>query len=265
MKRFIFLTIIFLTLLLFLPYCGYNWSTAKAQTLQEEFTGDDSSRGAIFGVNWKAQTWTTINSYELESVFLKLEKTIGSPSNVTLEVKATDVNNKPTGSALASKTLNGSTFTATPGAWVEFVLTSPIDVDGGTLYALVLSCPSCDASNYIGWRGKVGAPLYADGQFGASSDSGSTWTMDNNNDFDFQTWGSTDEVATSIPPLFFVPVAYAESICTAVYTGNTTTVECTDGSVANPTQDLYNGIVLMLVSIVLVYLFLKSRSKKERG
>jgi hypothetical protein len=64
---------------------------AQAATLYEYYnTGDDASL-FLYGIYWKAQTFTPLAPHKITSVKLKLYKAIGSPGTVTVSIRATDV------------------------------------------------------------------------------------------------------------------------------------------------------------------------------
>ncbi len=100
----------------------------------------------------------------------------------------------PTGADLTSGTTNGNTL---PEPWPpdpieerEITFVSPIELISGTTYAIVVSAPdAADINNRVGWGLKTSNP-YADGARYLSSDSGSSWSEQNNHDQWFQTKAS---------------------------------------------------------------------------
>ncbi len=152
---------------------------AGAETLQEYYdTGDDAYYG-MYGNQWAMQSFTPAASHTVTKVWLRVYK-VGTPSNpMTVSIFATDVGTgKPTGSALASGTLNPTSFTTdTAGEWKEFDLGAGTALTSGTKYAIVAKTAGGDTNNRVNWRYDNSSSSYAGGQQGQSLDGGSTWTL----------------------------------------------------------------------------------------
>lgn len=143
-----------------------------------------SGQTSCYGVNWLAQSFYaspvghTISFVNLSSV------SIGSPTGtVTLGLRACASNGAPTGSDLASATVSAASFTnANFTSWSGNVALQSL-----TLYALVLRFPTGTSSKYVQW--KYDASDVEVGNYSSSTDSGSSWTVNNNWDFAFEVWG----------------------------------------------------------------------------
>jgi len=171
--------------------CSYAFSSpVTATTLCEYYnTGDDGSDRA-YGVVWLAQTFTVgASGHTVTSVKLKLYR-LASPGLVTVSIRATD-GTHPTGSDLASGTIDGNTLTTDiAGAWYEIALTA-YPLSANTNYAIVVRDPSGSTSNKLYWRWDFSSPTYAGGNVENSADSGGTWTSYTSWDYMFEVWGTT--------------------------------------------------------------------------
>lgn len=166
-------------------------AAAKSQPAinQSYGTGDDGNK-AIGGSGEEAQTFTMGATHTLRYVRLKLYRS-GLPGNFAVSVRATDGSGHPTGVDLCSAVANGNDLTADAnGAWCEVDFGSPITLNSGTKYALVLLC----ISGTINWRCDTTAPAYAGGNREYSSNGGTTWSTDSNTDFMFEEYGSTNDM-----------------------------------------------------------------------
>ncbi len=62
-----------------------------------------------------------------------------------------------------------------------------------------------------------------------------------------------------------IPAAHATTSCTFVSDAQTTTASCSDATFQNPTQDIFNGLVLFISVIIVTILALEyTNSKKKR-
>lgn len=152
-------------------------------------TGDDTG-GQVADLGFqnrvRAQSFEASSSYDIESVELKLYRS-GTPGTITVEIKVVDVDEKPTGSALASGTINGNTLTtSSSGEWYEITFASSYSLTSGIKYTIVVSAASSSAY----WRNKNGGNGYADGKTATSTNGGSSWIFPNggNDDSMFRTY-----------------------------------------------------------------------------
>lgn len=156
-----------------------------------KFLGGVSTYRNVYGINWFAQTFTTPQNLTLTKVSLYLSKN-GSPSgNFNVSIRATS-EGLPTGSDLASTSVSASSITS---GWNDFTLN--YNLTGGTVYAIVFSCPSGDASNYIMAYDYETSSLYSGGQYCYSTNSGSSWNYSPKYDFNFRISGT---IATDSNP-----------------------------------------------------------------
>jgi len=144
-------------------------------------TGDDDADG-FSGNNWKAQTFTTTDTYTIDYVQLKIYRS-GTPGTLTIDLYDVDVAEKPD-NLLCTGTINGDTLSESP-EFVQINLVDCPELENATMYSLVAYCPS----NYVIWRFDSSTG-YADGDFWYSADAGVNWTSNGNNDFMFEIYGT---------------------------------------------------------------------------
>ncbi len=153
-------------------------------------TGADGAAG-FYSASWKAQTFTTTDSFTIISVKLLVYK-IGSPGTVTVSIQAVDGSNKPDGSDIAglSITDDPSGYTTdTDGLWVEYTFATPAILSATTRYAIVMRTASGDIDNRVMPKADISSPTYTNGESLTSSNSGSSWTAVASVDILFETWG----------------------------------------------------------------------------
>ena len=154
----------------------------------------------VYGAGWLAQTFTPAVTHTITAVRLYPTGRLGSPGTGTVSIKATDGANKPTGADLASGTFNGDTITL--ANWLEITLGAGTKLTALTQYAMVIRLPSGNGSNYLTFSltVQVGGAHYSGGLEGFSSDSGATWTMNADNDVNFEEYGLGPLAVTTQAP-----------------------------------------------------------------
>jgi len=130
------------------------------------------------------QYWTTGSAYEISSIKAMMGKS-GSPGTVVLSIYAVDVDHKPTGAALTTGSINATLLTDDSAEEVTFTLT-PYSLSSFTEYAWVLSGTSLDGANKIY---VYSADALGDAAYVGSTDSGSSWTINDSYDLAFETYG----------------------------------------------------------------------------
>jgi len=170
----------------------------------KDYYNDDTTGGwdggglSIYSTTWEAQTFTASTTYSCGRVRVKLYKDSDVTSghgNCTVGIYATDVSNKPTGSALVSASLLAYDFTATTsGTWYSFDFSTPLSIVSGTIYAIVVSFPGGNVNTPVKWKTE-GDGTYAGGERFTSSNSGGSWTDPGSWDNSFETYliGVVDE------------------------------------------------------------------------
>jgi len=163
-------------------------------TLYEYNNTLDDAAQAQFGARWNAQTFTPATSHTIISVKLKLYRAF-FPGTVTVSIRATDVNGKPTGADLAVGTTDGNTLDISPNyEWREISLGNGTYLIAGTLYAIVVRAVNGVPGKQLHWRIIAGSSydVYVNGRFAQSLDSGVSWAFgDTKVDFMFEDWGGT--------------------------------------------------------------------------
>lgn len=159
--------------------------------LKDSFTTFDGT--GVFtckGADWYAQTFTTTSAYTITDVALNCWK-YGSPGNITVSIRKTDENGKPTGGDLCSVTVADSVISTLPTlAYYTFTFVSSYALDDATKYAIVARAINGDAGNYFQALGHSGG--YANGGRFLSLNSGSLWGTESTiADANFRTYGET--------------------------------------------------------------------------
>ena len=167
-------------------------------TLYEYYNTNNDQSGDIYGVLWKAQTFTPATAHTITSVKLKLYR-VGSPGTITVGIRATS-SGKPTGNDLCSGTYDGNSITTNiAGAWYEITFGAGYNLSAGTVYAIVVRATSANGStSYVEWRMDGSSSTYSGGQYYSSGDSGSTWDGTSSYDFMFEDWGNPSTITLVI-------------------------------------------------------------------
>lgn len=146
---------------------------------------DDTATGAIYGVNWRSQSFKSITStIFVKGLYLKMYR-VGTPGNMVLSIRSTIG-----GANLYSQTYNMNAITtSTSGAYYIFNFTTYpwLKLVQNTTYYIVVRCLAGDSSNYVKWRQDEGDAItnchYPRGYAMHSSDSGATWATSNHHEF----------------------------------------------------------------------------------
>ena len=148
--------------------------------LQEHYESGFSGYSTVSATHWESQTFTTESAYTINKVDLRLGKLAAhTPGTVTVSIRATDGEGKPTGGDLTSGQTNGNTLAVEE--WREISLT-PYALSNATKYAIVVRCEALE----VRWHGQTVAGTYPDGNRCYSDNAGSTWTSDTVRDLDFK-------------------------------------------------------------------------------
>ncbi len=145
-------------------------------TATDYYEDGDDSQGVVRGALMLCQSFTADANTTVAGAQLKLWRT-GNAGTVTVGLYATTAG-KPSGSALTSGTIAAEDLTTSQGGdWAEITFSSTQALSQSTVYALVLSAASGDLYNSVYWRHDSTSPTYSGGSYGASTDSGTNWTM----------------------------------------------------------------------------------------
>ena len=164
-------------------------------TKYEYYDGAANTYDRIYGIEWRAQTFTPSIAHKITSVKLLLYRRL-SPGTLTVSIRATDGSGHPTGGDLCSGTTNSNTLpTASPFEWREITLGAGCDLSADTKYAIVIRAIDGDASNDVRWRSDNTDPTYAGGCREWSSNSGAeeSWSSVTTQDSLFEEWGELVE------------------------------------------------------------------------
>jgi len=151
-------------------------------------TGDDGDF-QFYGASWAAQTFVPSKKHTILSVKLKLYR-VNSPNTVTVGIRFTDGDGKPTGDDLCSGTTDGNTLTTdSAGEWREITLDTGYNLNVNIKYGIVVRVPNATSGNYLRWREDCTGTGYINGYGLLSGNSGSTWTAYTDIDCMFEEWG----------------------------------------------------------------------------
>lgn len=163
-------------------------------TLYDSYTGlSPWQQGGFSWMNSTAvlnyQAWTPSIGYTCDYVKLALYP-IGSPTGtLTARLKACDGNHKPTGSTLASASIDASTVISgySPPNYYTFTWSTGYSLDSGTEYCVTLESDGNTASDYATMVTDNTVPP---GYGGSSTNSGSTWDATSNYNSPYEIYGT---------------------------------------------------------------------------
>jgi len=159
----------------------------------ENYTLGANNMSSFFGIIWKAQTFTPQKAHLLTLLKLKLGRS-GEPETVTISLRDTDSEGKPTGDDLTSVEIDGNALVEDAYCqWEDIELPSYL-LKKDSLYAIVIRAESLSLLNVGYWRFHSQVSTYTRGKAGSSLDGGVTWSMDSgppldDNDYMFEEWG----------------------------------------------------------------------------
>jgi hypothetical protein len=174
-----------------------GWAKPLLSKTYEYFSNAVINPQSLFGIWWKAQTFTVGNTgpnedFNIVSTKIKVYRT-GSPGTVNAVIRNVDGSGHPTGSDLCSGSINGNSFVSySPAQWYEIglrsVATNGCRLTSGTKYTLIINASSGNGSSLINWE-YDSADIYTGGNRESSSNSGATWSADSG-DYKFEIIGS---------------------------------------------------------------------------
>lgn len=151
----------------------------------QEYNAVGSPYIGVYGDIHQAQSFTASSSYTLKAIGVTIYKN-GSPSgDISINIYLADGSHYPTGSSLAS----GSISCSDASSGLNYINVTDYSVSNSTEYVIVMSCPDCDVSNYIGWQVST-TNVYLNGQRSWSEDGGSSWNAAATYDFVFRTYST---------------------------------------------------------------------------
>jgi hypothetical protein len=158
--------------------CGYIAAfmpqPVQANNVIAEYTtGDNTASTFIWGANYRAQTFTALQTAAVQEVWLKLAPS-GSPTASYCCAIRNTAAGAPTGANIVSANITATIVTTTD--WYVFTMPSGTILTSGTKYAIVLYSDNATTTDKVTWRyNSTGA--YTGGQIAASADSGATWSL----------------------------------------------------------------------------------------
>lgn len=156
--------------------------------------GTSTSGVSTHGVYFNSQSFLTSGAFYAKSVDLRVCKqtNVTFPGNDHVDLYLSDVNDKPTGSVLASSVMSANRYPygVANSTWVNYPLASPVVLSANTKYVLVHSYAD-SAGQELSVQTDGVAPMYDYGKIGWSSNSGSTWTAYTTPDMNFRVYGVT--------------------------------------------------------------------------
>lgn len=161
---------------------GASEITARIDKLAGGATENDISNIAaetsdsfqVYGNNYLCQTFAVTADTYLQGITLRGYK-FGT-TTITAELKALDMNGKPTGAALTTGTAAGSTWSAAVGVYsVGTINITPYRMQAGVSYGIVIKGSGADTGNSVRFS-HDNANNYAGGQAFTSVNAGVDWT-----------------------------------------------------------------------------------------
>ncbi|GAH59820.1 unnamed protein product, partial [marine sediment metagenome] len=160
----------------------------------EYYTSGMDASWMIHGVNWSGQTFTPQIRHKITSVKIRICRTVW-PGTLTVSIKATDGEGKPTGADLCSGTISANTLIVCGDSdYYEITLGAGCNLEVDTLYAIVVRALTGNGSNFVRWLKDSSYATYTRGVNVISDDSGVTWYPSANQDFMFEEWGEPPSV-----------------------------------------------------------------------
>jgi len=194
-------------------------------------TGNDDANRSIYGVEWAAYTFAAGATASCSGADVYIQKS-GSPAgNLTLGLYATAAG-VPSGAPLATASMLANDVGAGL-AMVNFTFATPQPVTNTVTYAIVLSCPSGDAGNYIIWRYRSASNVYT-GAAKTSGDSGGTWS---NLNYDFNV------TVNAVTQKTVVGAGITTGVHVIKLTADTTDLKLFDGAIEKDSEALSGASV----------------------
>jgi hypothetical protein len=182
----------------FVTTLAFATPASATQTLDQEYDSGFNALTIIHGAEQSAQVFTAGVTGPLNRIDLAVSNYGTSAAELTMTIKnvAADV---PTGAALASSSVPRAS-TINNGSWVTFSLSTPINLVAGVQYAIILSTTEPNNNNGYGWATNNANP-YAGGQKSDSTNSGSSWSVENGYFLGFRTYLYAPDVDETPPPV----------------------------------------------------------------
>lgn len=164
--------------------------------LYDNFVGGNGTQSNVIlnaANDWAGQSFTTSAAYSLSRIDIYCKK--GSGDNVgtiDVELYAVDGSGHPTGSILASGTIDNADI-GTSAAWVTCTPSASYNMSASTKYCVVVHGDSCDASNILYWiwdDDGLDQSDFAGGDIEWSTDGGSSWATTTTDDLLFKCYGA---------------------------------------------------------------------------
>lgn len=186
MKKILAIILVIILLIMVSP------APVLAGDLMESFE-DNNTYASYYGINWMSQTFTATSNYNMDGVLLYIARYGAGGINYTVSIRDCDVDGKPTGSNLISKTRSTSEF-STSANWVTFAFDSTIPISSGEKYSIIMESTNGTSGNNVRWSLYTSGG-YSGGQRWDSNNYGATWddTGLSGHDFDFRTYGTIVE------------------------------------------------------------------------
>jgi len=153
--------------------CGTAYASTKAYYCE---TGDDANWPIDASTKRLTNDFEAITGAEIMDTVSFYGTKLSSPGTCTIDLMAADGSHKPTGSVLATASLNANSYTASP-AWVTSTSFSAYTMTVRAKYLFRISCPSATGANYVLIRDDSTSPACFTSTVPAwSTDSGANYT-----------------------------------------------------------------------------------------
>ena len=164
--------------------------------------GDSTVVADIHDIEWYGQTFIPQISHTLSKVVVYGQRIADPAGNLTVSIRETDVDGKPIGGDLTSKSILSSSI-STELTYIELVFDTQITLNKDTKYAIVFRCLE---GNQLNSLYLYGIDLYPQGRLSYSDDSGVNWQK-YEAEFWFEEWGYAPATPSMGNTLFpFLPI-----------------------------------------------------------
>lgn len=157
--------------------------------LYERYQQSDSGT-SIWGEMWRAQTFTPSVGHTITKAVLLKYSEVGSMSEITISIRATDGDGKPTGGDLTVGTVSPPF-----GGSISVTFTTSYALSLSVKYAIVARMPGGTPTDRFNLGFMSATGTYAGGHALSSIDGGATWLFGGGglgeltSDFWFEEWG----------------------------------------------------------------------------
>ncbi|HEX4794806.1 MAG TPA: prepilin-type N-terminal cleavage/methylation domain-containing protein [Humisphaera sp.] len=170
---------------------NFAFSFSPEQLLvQHDAVNGNATSAALSSTNWFCEYFrptfpSGTTSWKLTHVKLQLQRSGTSTGTVNVKIYNPDASQKPTGTALATATVDISTVSSSGGAWVDVPISGISGLAPGSGLCIVVGT----SSGSIGYC-YYDSPATANTIYSASTSGGSSWTSNSGQCLQFYVYGA---------------------------------------------------------------------------